>query len=163
MRAPTGCRFGSRFATVGWGLAVVALVLPSTPALSDDQPPAFFDPLATVAPGITREVGLLFDHVRASDGRLTQTSLRLQYPVLSWLQFSLEMPVVVEDPDSNVFHKALPWAGGVLTIGGTQALLRTWRMVTGQWVADTHWNPKFGGKFDRLSFSPTGRRIPLGA
>jgi hypothetical protein len=59
-------------------------------------------------------------------------------------------PVVLEDSDSNVFHKALPWDGGVLTIGGTQALLRTWRFADGQWTADTHWNPKFGGKFDRL-------------
>lgn len=59
-------------------------------------------------------------------------------------------PVVVEDPDSNVLHKALGWDGGVLTIGGNQALLRTWRFANGQWTADTHWNPKFGGKFDRL-------------
>jgi FG-GAP-like repeat len=59
-------------------------------------------------------------------------------------------PVVVEDPDSNVFHKALQWDGGVLTIGGTQALLRTWRVADGQWTTETRWNPKFGGKFDRL-------------
>ena len=59
-------------------------------------------------------------------------------------------PAVLEDPDSNVFHKALPWDGGILTIGGNQALLRTWRFADGRWVADTRWNPKFGGKFDRL-------------
>lgn len=59
-------------------------------------------------------------------------------------------PVVLEDPDSNVLHKALGWDGGVLTIGGNQALLRTWRFADGKWSADTHWNPKFGGKFDRL-------------
>src|SRR5262245_13292 len=59
-------------------------------------------------------------------------------------------PVVIEDPDSNVFHKALGWDGGVLTIGGTQALLRTWRFADGAWKAETRWNPKFGGKFDRL-------------
>ncbi len=58
--------------------------------------------------------------------------------------------VTIEDPDSNVFHKALPWNGGVLTIGGNQALLRTWKFADGKWTADTHWNPKFGGKFDRL-------------
>jgi hypothetical protein len=59
-------------------------------------------------------------------------------------------PVVLEDPDSNVLHKALGWDGGVLTIGGNQALLRTWRFADGKWTAETHWNPKFGGKFDRL-------------
>lgn len=61
------------------------------------------------------------------------------------------MPAVLEDPDSNVFHKALVWDGEVLTIGATQALLRTWRFApdTG-WSVSTHWNPRFGGKFDRL-------------
>src|SRR5262249_24683569 len=59
-------------------------------------------------------------------------------------------PGVIEDPDSNVFHTPLGWDGGVLTIGGTQALLRTWRFADGAWKAETRWNPKFGGKFDRL-------------
>jgi hypothetical protein len=58
--------------------------------------------------------------------------------------------VVVDDPDSNVFHKALGWDGAVLTIGGNKALLRTWRFADGAWKAETHWNPVFGGKHDRL-------------
>jgi len=57
---------------------------------------------------------------------------------------------VLEDPDSNVFHKALQTPEGLLTIGGQQALLRTWTFKDGAWTAATHWNPKFGGKFDRL-------------
>jgi hypothetical protein len=59
-------------------------------------------------------------------------------------------PTVVEDPDSNVLHKAVATEDGVLTIGGNQALLRTWRFAAGAWTATTHWNPKFGGKHDRL-------------
>jgi len=57
---------------------------------------------------------------------------------------------VLEDAASNAFHKAMPWDGGVLTIGATQALLKTWKLVNGAWAETTHWNPKFGGKFDRL-------------
>lgn len=57
---------------------------------------------------------------------------------------------VLEDPDSNVFHKAMPWDGGLLTIGGNQAMLKTWKFEGGKWSQQTHWNPKFGGKFDRL-------------
>jgi hypothetical protein len=57
---------------------------------------------------------------------------------------------VLEDPDSNVFHKAVPTADGILTIGGNQALLRTWRFADGTWSAATHWNPTFGGRFNRL-------------
>jgi hypothetical protein len=59
-------------------------------------------------------------------------------------------PAVLDDPDSNVFHKALPWDGGILTIGGNKALLRTWRFADGAWKAETHWNPVFGGKHNRL-------------
>src|SRR5262245_5865475 len=57
---------------------------------------------------------------------------------------------VLEDPDSNVFHKAVQTPEGILTIGGNQALLRTWTFADGAWKVATHWNPKFGGKFDRL-------------
>jgi len=57
---------------------------------------------------------------------------------------------VLEDPDSNVFHKALFYDGGILTIGGNRAMLKTWRFVDGKWQQQTHWSPTFGGKFDRL-------------
>lgn len=59
-------------------------------------------------------------------------------------------PVIVEDGDSNVFHKAMLEKDGILTIGANQALLRTWTFADGKWTVATHWNPKFGGKFDRL-------------
>jgi hypothetical protein len=58
--------------------------------------------------------------------------------------------VIVDDPDSNVLHKALARDGGVLTIGGNKALLRTWRFADGSWTSETHWNPVFGGKQNRL-------------
>jgi hypothetical protein len=57
---------------------------------------------------------------------------------------------LLEDPDSNVFHKAIGYEGGILSIGGNQAMLKTWRFENGAWRQATHWNPKFGGKFDRL-------------
>ena len=58
--------------------------------------------------------------------------------------------VTVEDPDSNAFHKAIPWDDGLLTIGANQAMLKTWRFANGGWNEASRWNPKFGGKFDRL-------------
>jgi hypothetical protein len=62
---------------------------------------------------------------------------------------------VLEDPESNVFHKALwftPPQGepGILTIGATKAFLKIWRKKDGKWASETLWNPSFGGKFDRL-------------
>jgi FG-GAP-like repeat len=60
------------------------------------------------------------------------------------------VPVTIEDPDSNVFHKAVPYDGGILTIGGDQAMLKLWRFKDGQWSQEKLWNPTFGGKFNRL-------------
>ncbi len=62
---------------------------------------------------------------------------------------------ILEDAESNVFHKAAwytPPAGepGILTIGGTEALLKIWRRDGGEWKAETLWNPSWGGKIDRL-------------
>ena len=56
----------------------------------------------------------------------------------------------VEDPDSNVFHKAVMYGDEVLTIGANQAMLKTWSFSDGMWTETTLWNPTFGGKFDRL-------------
>ncbi len=62
---------------------------------------------------------------------------------------------IIEDPESNVFHKAAwftPPSGnpGILTIGATGAHLKIWRKKGNQWSAESLWNPTFGGKWDRL-------------
>jgi hypothetical protein len=58
--------------------------------------------------------------------------------------------VIIEDPDSNVFHKAIPYETGILTIGATKAALKAWLFADGKWHQRTIWQPTFGGKFDRL-------------
>lgn len=108
---------GSRWsALAGWGLALGVLA-PSL-SLADEReaqaPPTFFDAVATISPGISREVDLVFDHARFSAGRLTQLSIRLQYPVLSWLQFSLEVPAILQDPDAG---SSSTDAGDILLLG----------------------------------------------
>lgn len=56
----------------------------------------------------------------------------------------------VEDPESNVFHKALAADGGVYTIGAEQAFLKKWTFANGEWKVDALWNPKWEGKFNRV-------------
>lgn len=62
----------------------------------------------------------------------------------------------IEDPESNVFHKALvytPPGGqpGILTLGGMAAAVKLWRRGEGgAYQAETLWTAKFGGKFDRM-------------
>lgn len=63
---------------------------------------------------------------------------------------------ILEDPDSDVFHKAAwfkPVKGepGILTIGAREANLKLWRKnEAGEFKAEVLWNPTFGGKHDRL-------------
>mgnify|MGYP000244674205 CR=1 FL=1 len=58
--------------------------------------------------------------------------------------------VRLEDSDSNVFHKAIPFQGGILTIGAERALLKHWTMKDGRWNSETLWERDWKGKFNRL-------------
>ncbi len=61
------------------------------------------------------------------------------------------VPETVEDPESNVWHKGLPWRDGFLTIGAQRALLKHWTLgPDGTWKSETLWEASFGGKFDRF-------------
>jgi hypothetical protein len=56
----------------------------------------------------------------------------------------------LEDPDSNVFHKAVAWNDGILTIGAMKAKLKHWTRDGDSWKAETLWERSWGGRFDRL-------------
>jgi len=56
----------------------------------------------------------------------------------------------LEDPESNVFHKAIPYGGGILTIGAEAANLKVWKFADGKWSSETLWTRKWGGRFNRL-------------
>ncbi len=62
---------------------------------------------------------------------------------------------VVEDSQSNVFHKAIPYntpAGetGLLTIAANEAMLKYWTRQNGKWVGKLLFKTEFGGKQNRL-------------
>ncbi|MFO8073249.1 MAG: VCBS repeat-containing protein [Polyangia bacterium] len=57
----------------------------------------------------------------------------------------------IEDTESNVFHKALPYGDeGILTLGAEEALLKLWTESDGDWKSETLWHPDFGGEHNRL-------------
>src|SRR4029453_6911470 len=110
-------------------VALVLLTLVGTPDAEPGTatPPTFFDPVVTIAPGITRELALLAEHTRDGDSRRTLASIRLQYPLLPWVHLSLEMPIVVADLGGES-----PTTGaGDLIVGG-QAMVWT----AGTWPAE---------------------------
>jgi hypothetical protein len=57
---------------------------------------------------------------------------------------------VIEDPRSNVFHKAVAWRGGILTIGAEDARLVHWTKNAGSYEPKVLWEKSWGGSFDRL-------------
>ena len=60
---------------------------------------------------------------------------------------------LLEDPESNVFHKAIIEDGrSILTIGAMGAKLKRWAYneQSKTWDQDTLWSQSWGGKFDRL-------------
>jgi hypothetical protein len=62
----------------------------------------------------------------------------------------------VEDPESNVFHKAMAYAPpagdpAILTLGGMAAAVKLWRVgEEGLAPVETLWQKDFGGKFSRM-------------
>ena len=62
---------------------------------------------------------------------------------------------VLEDPDSNVFHKAMMYTGAdgkqsLVTLGGMQAMVKSWQRKGDGFTSQTLWAEKFGGKWDRM-------------
>jgi hypothetical protein len=58
----------------------------------------------------------------------------------------------IDDPDSNVFHKGMPYEprpgeAGILTAGGTKAMLKLWSPGAEPMLL---WQEDFGGKFSRM-------------
>ncbi len=58
----------------------------------------------------------------------------------------------LEDGESNVFHKAVPYRGGILTIGAEGPHFKHWTHADGVWTAKEVWFKEegWGGKFNRL-------------
>jgi len=59
----------------------------------------------------------------------------------------------IEDPDSNVFHKAMAYRSSLLTLGGTRAVVKLWGA---DGSLDTLWDVDFGGKFSRIRDAEIG-------
>ena len=67
---------------------------------------------------------------------------------------------VIEDPQSNVFHKAMIFSDSsgkrILTIAAMDAALKLWQFRENIWQQTLLWKPVFGGKWNRLRDVETG-------
>ncbi|MBD3168408.1 MAG: hypothetical protein GF307_02920 [candidate division Zixibacteria bacterium] len=61
---------------------------------------------------------------------------------------------VLEDEQSNVFHKGVPFVRngqtGILTLGANKAILKFWTRQEGKWTAEVLYQGSYGGENDRL-------------
>ncbi len=105
------------------GVLLLAHATPARAHDGNDTELSFFDPLVTLAPGISRELDLLFEHTRTGQERLTLMSAKLQYPVSPWLQFSVEMPGQVLEPRGGETASG----AGDLVVAGQAAVLNSRR------------------------------------
>lgn len=120
---------------------------PSTPAITRD--PLVGGPCPTLLLSKAR-----FDYRTGANGRPVPVPGNARLVLVrkaddGWRE------VCLEDPDSNVFHKSMLFdldgeSPGILTISGTAAALKVWRWTHSEWETQTLWQPRFGGKWDRL-------------
>jgi hypothetical protein len=65
-----------------------------------------------------------------------------------------------DDPESNVFHKAMLLTHHgqqeLITIGGMKAAVKSWQRASGEIAGETLWSAAFGGKFDRMRDAEVG-------
>lgn len=112
----------------------------------------------TAAPPIPDSLpyGLLlaFSQFEVVDGKATSTPGPARFDILTREDGGWKTETV-EDPQSNIFHKAMPFAPSgqppaIVTAGGTGAYVKLWRRVRGKLQPTTLWHAEFGGKFDRI-------------
>jgi len=122
---------------------------------SEEGKKAAIAPVPAAVPGATIYLSQAqFIQERGKDGKRRAVPGPARMVVLTRTADGWEEEVL-EDPESNVFHKAM-WVAppgkepGVLTIGAVGAWLKMWRPGNEGWTAEGLWNPTFGGDFDRL-------------
>ena len=129
-------------------LAACAPEPEAPPPVPPKPPPAAYEPVqepltGTAGPAIVQAIGWF----RRVDGELTPAPARFEIhrrTATGWQRFR------VEDPDSDAFHKAVPYEGGILTAGARDAKLKRWIFADGAWSAETLWSRDWGGKHQRV-------------
>ena len=155
----------SFFAILAAGAALLAACGPgeerapaagSAPAVAEapapaPEAPAPTAPAAPAAAGSERGLVLSLAQFVEKDGKPVPGPARLEFLFQhegAWQMRSLE------DPESNVFHKAMgypaPEGPVLLTMAGTAATVKTWRKQGAGLEARTEWEKDFGGKWSRM-------------
>jgi len=109
------------------------------------------------APDLPRGIMLALAQFVDQDGKSVPGPARLE---LLYREGGAWKTATLEDPESNVFHKALVYPGTegprILTLGGSGAAVKEWKLEGGSLDATTLWAKDFGGKFSRMRDAEVG-------
>jgi hypothetical protein len=124
---------------------------PAEPALVEAPQPSEFP-----APTAKAGKGLILAYSQFEGAKPKAARAELLIP--SATGFRVE---AIEDPESNVFHKAfaltLPNAAPQLvTISGMRAQVKLWKRTPTGFAPELLWSEAFGGKFDRMRDAEVG-------
>jgi len=89
-----------RFAAAGLALLVCCGAAPAYAQYAEPDI-RFFYPLVTRRPVIERELEFSLNHTKGLDAHETEAALAIEWPILPRLQFEVEVPFTVLDPDEG--------------------------------------------------------------
>jgi hypothetical protein len=87
-----------RFTAMFMGTILLMFTLPAWAEDDGFTGLSFFYPLVTRRPVVERELELKVRHEKGRDGRLTETTAAIEWPVLPRWQVELEVPLIFNDP-----------------------------------------------------------------
>src|SRR5215471_7674980 len=89
-----------RMTAIGLVLLVCSTVAPAYAQYAEPNI-TFFYPLVTRRPIIERELEFKLNHTKGMDARETEATAAIEFPILPRLQFEVEVPFLVLDPDGG--------------------------------------------------------------
>jgi hypothetical protein len=108
-------------------------------------------------PDLPRAIVLALAQFTEKDGKPVPGAARLEFLYRKDGRWQV---AALEDPESNVFHKAMSYAGGdgpsLLTMGGTAAIVKRWRPGPEGLVGEVLWQRDFGGRWSRMRDAEIG-------
>jgi len=124
------------------------------PAAAETEQPKAAAAMAAVADTLPKGLLLAYAQFEMKDGKALANPQAARLEILTRQDGAWKVQVL-EDPDSNVFHKAMMYTAkdgtqSLVTLGGMQAVVKSWIPKGDGFTAETLWAEKFGGKWDRM-------------